>query len=136
MNEHILLSDEYYQKELRWRISLATLKRLDSIKHDWSVILPRNLLHSIPNLYKEKPLFLEDSDRTVLDKSEKNTPILSSSIQCDVVDFSTSSSSPEKRFLPQRNLDDFKIIQSCLKKQQKPLRKQLCELDNARFNFD
>jgi hypothetical protein len=44
------------------------------------------------------------------------------------------------RFLPKRNLDDFKIIQSCLlnnsNKQSSQEKKKVCELDNTRFRFD
>lgn len=36
-------------------------------------------------------------------------------------------------FLPRKNLDDFKIIQNCLKKKEA---NHLCELENTRFNFD
>lgn len=37
-------------------------------------------------------------------------------------------------FLPQKKLDDFRVIQSCLKDNRKTTR--VCELDNFRFQFD
>ncbi|KAI9359746.1 hypothetical protein BD770DRAFT_409454 [Pilaira anomala] len=50
------------------------------------------------------------------------------------IKLNTTHSKSLNTFLPQNKLDDFKFIQSCLKKKRSSNR--TCELDNLRFQFD